>query len=191
MDILLLDKTRLNGTGIDLIERLRASNPDAFAVLSVSCACGLPVGAAGATSPSAATAPCPEHSDSPLAGRIGAILERQRGLRVKGEGAWNGLDRNARLWRTADSILAFGAHVQLDPDPSDWQPRSHDLTLRERQVVSLVGRGCSNKEIAREMRLSYSTVKNYVSSILEKLGLDGRTQIALFAQRAGSERMME
>lgn len=55
------------------------------------------------------------------------------------------------------------------------------LTLRERQVAALVSQGRSNKEIARELHLGYSTVKNYVSSILEKLDLRDRTQIALFA----------
>jgi DNA-binding NarL/FixJ family response regulator len=55
------------------------------------------------------------------------------------------------------------------------------LTLRERQVLTLIAEGRSNKEIARELQLGYSTVKNYVSSILEKLGLSDRTQLALFA----------
>jgi len=55
------------------------------------------------------------------------------------------------------------------------------LTVRERQVVSLISHGRSNKEIARELQLGYSTVKNYVSNILEKLGLNDRTQIALYA----------
>lgn len=58
---------------------------------------------------------------------------------------------------------------------------SDKLTLRERQVASLVSLGRSNKEIARELHLGYSTVKNYVSSILEKLELRDRTQIALYA----------
>ena len=57
------------------------------------------------------------------------------------------------------------------------------LTLRETEVFRLIGQGRSNKEIALEMDLSYSTVKNYVSSILQKLQLDGRTQIALAAQQ--------
>lgn len=55
------------------------------------------------------------------------------------------------------------------------------LTLRERQIVYLISQGKSNKEICRELRLAYSTVKNYVSSILEKLELSDRTQIALYA----------
>jgi DNA-binding NarL/FixJ family response regulator len=59
--------------------------------------------------------------------------------------------------------------------------QAEHLTLRERQVMQLIGQGYSNKDIARETELGYSTVKNYVSSILKKLGLDGRTQIALYS----------
>ncbi|MGC8669183.1 MAG: LuxR C-terminal-related transcriptional regulator [Chthonomonadales bacterium] len=55
------------------------------------------------------------------------------------------------------------------------------LTLRERQVIALVAQGRSNKEIAAELQVSYSTVKNHVSSILDKLGLTDRTQLAVYA----------
>ncbi len=61
------------------------------------------------------------------------------------------------------------------------------LTLRELQVVRLIGLGYSNKRIASEMQLGYSTVKNYVSSILKKLRLEGRTQIALYAHGRNAE----
>jgi DNA-binding NarL/FixJ family response regulator len=54
------------------------------------------------------------------------------------------------------------------------------LTLRERQIMVLIAQGKSNKEIAGELRLGYSTVKNYVSSILQKLNLSDRTQLALY-----------
>jgi DNA-binding NarL/FixJ family response regulator len=68
--------------------------------------------------------------------------------------------------------------------PAGAGPES--LTLRERQVASLVAQGRSNKEIASELHLGYSTVKNYVSSILEKLDLRDRTQIALYAMEHGN-----
>lgn len=57
----------------------------------------------------------------------------------------------------------------------------NSLTLRERQVVALVAQGRSNKEIAAELQVSYSTVKNHVSSVLDKLGLTDRTQLAVYA----------
>ncbi|WP_156727565.1 response regulator [Streptomyces apocyni] len=59
------------------------------------------------------------------------------------------------------------------------------LTVRERQVLALVGAGLSNWEIARRLRLSHGTVKDHVSSLLAKLGGVNRVQAAVVADRAG------
>ena len=58
-----------------------------------------------------------------------------------------------------------------------------NLTPREREVVGLIARGLSNKRIALELGISEKTVKTHVSSILGKLGLTDRTQVALHAVR--------
>lgn len=54
------------------------------------------------------------------------------------------------------------------------------LSKKEQEVAALVAEGLSNKEIAGEMFLSEGTVRNYISGILEKLGLRDRTQLAVF-----------
>ncbi|MEV4622965.1 response regulator transcription factor [Asanoa sp. NPDC049573] len=59
------------------------------------------------------------------------------------------------------------------------------LTPRERQVLAEIGRGRSNREIARALGLAEKTVKAHVSAILGKLGVQDRTQAALYAVRAG------
>jgi DNA-binding NarL/FixJ family response regulator len=54
-----------------------------------------------------------------------------------------------------------------------------DLTPREKDVVAAVAEGLSNQEIADRLFLSNGTVRNHISMILEKTGLDHRTQIAV------------
>lgn len=56
-----------------------------------------------------------------------------------------------------------------------------NLTSREIEIVKLIGKGKSNKEIASELFLSEGTVKNYITNILSKLYLRDRTQVALYA----------
>jgi DNA-binding NarL/FixJ family response regulator len=59
------------------------------------------------------------------------------------------------------------------------------LSEREAEVLRLVARGLPNKQIARDLHVSLSTVKAHVSSILTKLSLPTRTQLALYAARTG------
>lgn len=57
---------------------------------------------------------------------------------------------------------------------------SYDINERELEIIQLIANGYSNKEIAAELFLSEGTVRNYLSSILEKLQLRDRTQVAVF-----------
>lgn len=59
------------------------------------------------------------------------------------------------------------------------------LQNNEKRIIDLIGRGMSNKEISRIMNLSDGTVRNYISSVLQKLDLRDRTQIAIFAIQNG------
>ncbi|MEV8537156.1 response regulator transcription factor [Streptomyces sp. NPDC051211] len=87
-------------------------------------------------------------------------------------------------------------HVLLQPEVAvalltqDDQPpaptRGSTLTDREREVLSLIADGRSNREIARALVLSEKTVKTHVSNILMKLDLADRTQAALWAVRTGN-----
>jgi DNA-binding NarL/FixJ family response regulator len=63
-------------------------------------------------------------------------------------------------------------------EPAD-DPRFSSLGLRERQVLALIADGCTNRQIAERLGLAEKTVKNYVSSLLAKLGLERRTQAAV------------
>jgi len=64
------------------------------------------------------------------------------------------------------------------------QPRElKSLTEQERRILEYVAEGLTNREIAGKMFLAEKTVKNYVSSVLAKLGLERRTQAAVLATR--------
>ncbi|MGN0414990.1 MAG: response regulator [Agathobacter sp.] len=56
----------------------------------------------------------------------------------------------------------------------------YDIGEKEQEIIALVGRGKSNREIAEELFLSEGTVRNYISTILDKLTLRDRTQLAVF-----------
>jgi DNA-binding NarL/FixJ family response regulator len=67
------------------------------------------------------------------------------------------------------------------PSPPEPPPELAQLTPRELEVLRLIASGANNREIAQALFLSENTVKNYVTSILNRLNLRDRTQAALFA----------
>lgn len=77
---------------------------------------------------------------------------------------------------------------QFDPEPSVVQPidtRLDELTPREREVIALLARGYSNREIANELVISAKTAEVHVSNILGKLGFTSRAQAAAYAVEHG------
>jgi DNA-binding NarL/FixJ family response regulator len=82
-------------------------------------------------------------------------------------------------------------HLLLSPEaagillqPATGPNRGLDaLTAREREVLAELAKGRSNREIARALHVAEKTVKAHVSSVLAKLGVQDRTQAALFAVR--------
>jgi DNA-binding NarL/FixJ family response regulator len=93
----------------------------------------------------------------------------------------------------AAAIRAVHAgHVLLNPDVAGLlatgesrPPALARLTAREREVLTELARGRSNREIARALDMSEKTVKTHVSAVLTKLGVADRTQAALLAVRSG------
>lgn len=65
------------------------------------------------------------------------------------------------------------------------EPAAVDLSEREIEVLRLIARGATNREIATQLVISEGTVKNHVSNILSRLGLRDRTQAAIYARDVG------
>jgi DNA-binding NarL/FixJ family response regulator len=89
---------------------------------------------------------------------------------------------------------AAGGQVQLSPQAAARlmrevrtpdPPAAADLTERESEVLRLIAQGKANKEIAQALVIGEKTVKTHVSNILMKLGVQSRTQAALYAAQNG------
>jgi len=70
-------------------------------------------------------------------------------------------------------------------DAGYLSPRSADLTGREVEVLRLIAKGATNREIAEQLVISEGTVKNHISNLLSRLGLRDRTQAAIYARENG------
>jgi DNA-binding NarL/FixJ family response regulator len=100
-------------------------------------------------------------------------------------------DTQAEELRRAIKAAAAG-QVQLSPQAAARLMREvrapespESLTERETDVLRLLAQGQANKEIARSLQIGEKTVKTHVSNILAKLGVQSRTQAALYAVHIG------
>jgi DNA-binding CsgD family transcriptional regulator len=108
-----------------------------------------------------------EIDDPALADRLAALLGGVAGLRLTGPA------------QAADvAIVARG-------QPHAAEPSERDLTPRERDVLTLMAEGASNKLIAKRLGISVHTAKFHVGSILDKLDATGRTDAVAHAARLG------
>lgn len=80
------------------------------------------------------------------------------------------------------------AQAQVDlASPATRDPRLRSLTPQERRILVLVADGMTNRQIGGELFLAEKTVKNYLTAILAKLGMERRTQAAVFAATHSDE----
>ena len=93
------------------------------------------------------------------------------------------LVRAIRAVHDGHLLIAPEAAGALLRNANDRTASLDALTAREREVLAELAQGRSNREIARALRVSEKTVKAHVSSVLAKLGVQDRTQAALFAVR--------
>lgn len=115
----------------------------------------------------------------------GAVLAGAAGYVLKEIG---GTDLITAIKRAAAGESLFNVELKerivqglTEPVPED--PRVAALTDQERRVLALIGQGMTNRQIGAALFLAEKTVKNYVSSMLAKLGFERRTQAAIYITR--------
>jgi DNA-binding NarL/FixJ family response regulator len=156
-DVAVLDARLPDGNGIDVCRDVRAVDPTIRGLILTSYDDDAALFAAI------------------MAGASGYILKQIRG---------NDLVDAVRRVAAGQSLLdpAVTARVLARiRDGAEAPDELKSLTDQERRILQLVAQGMTNHQIAQEMHLADKTVKNYVSSVLTKLGLERRTQAAVLA----------
>jgi DNA-binding NarL/FixJ family response regulator len=113
--------------------------------------------------------------DAIMAGAAGYVLKQIRGTDLVGA---------VRTVASGGSLLDSKTTARMMQRLREQATRNDplsELSEREREVLELVGEGLTNRQIGERMFLAEKTVKNYVSSLLSKLGLQRRTQAAVLA----------
>ena len=77
--------------------------------------------------------------------------------------------------------------VEHDPEISDLIKRLQSLTPQQTRVLGMLAEGLLNKQIAYELNVSEATIKAHVSAVLQKLGVDSRTQAVILLGKIGGE----
>lgn len=158
-DVAVLDVRLPDGNGIELCRELLSRMPDLRCLILTSF-----------TSDEAML-------DAILAGASGYVVKDIKGMElaqaIKDVGAGRSLLDN----RAAAALMAKLRHDAEHADPLSG------LTQQERVLLELLGEGLTNKQIAARMFLAEKTVKNYVSRLLAKLGMERRTQAAVFVSK--------
>ena len=115
--------------------------------------------------------------DAVMAGAAGYVLKQIRGTDLVGA---------VRTVASGQSMLDAKAASQLMArlrDTSRKRDPLEGLTGQERKILELIGEGLTNRQIGERLYLAEKTVKNYVSALFQKLGMERRTQAAAYAAR--------
>jgi two-component system, NarL family, response regulator DevR len=158
-DVAILDVRLPDGNGIDVCREIRSNSPEVACVMLTSYA-----------------------DDEAL---FAAIMAGASGYVLKQVGATSLVD-DVRRVAAGQSLLdpAMTERVlERLQDESSEDPLLASLTPQERRILDLVAAGQTNRQIAGTLYLAEKTVKNYVSNLLSKLGMERRTQAASYATR--------
>lgn len=161
-DVAVLDVRLPDGSGIDLCRAIRSAHPDVQCIMLTAY-----------DDDEASYA-------AVMAGAAGYVLKD-----IRGQNLLEGIRKVA----TGQSLLPRGLGDRVVASLSAPAPGGDgpELTLRERQVLSLIAEGLTNRQIGERLDLAEKTVKNYVSGLLAKLGMERRTQAAVYGAKRAEE----
>jgi len=117
-----------------------------------------------------------------MAGAAGYVLKQIRGIELVAA-----IRRVSQGESLLDPAVTARVLERLRNPKPDNDPLSH-LTPQERRILDLIAEGCTNRQIAETMFLAEKTVKNYVSHLLAKLGMERRAEAAAYAARLAERR---
>lgn len=165
-DVVLLDNHLPGVRGVDAVQTVRQAAPEARVVMLTVSEEAADLGAALRAGASGYLLKTCEAAEL-----VGAIHRAREGEAV--------------ISPDMTDKLAKAFETPAPASPADAGRAESPLTPRERQVAAAIVRGASNKEIARELDIAETTVKIHVQSILRKLDLDSRVQVAVYASERG------
>jgi two-component system, NarL family, response regulator DevR len=120
--------------------------------------------------------------DSIMAGAAGYLLKQ-----IKGTDLVDAVRRVAEGQSLLDPSVTARVLERLRNGPEE-DPRLARLTHHERKILDLIAEGLTNRQIGKRLFLAEKTVKNYVSNLLAKLGMERRTEAAVFAAKLSMKR---
>jgi two-component system, NarL family, response regulator DevR len=163
-DLVLLDVRLPDGNGVELCRDLRSKLPGLNCLMLTSF-----------TDEQAMM-------DAILAGAGGYVIKDIKGMELVSAIRTVGSGRSMLDNRAAAALMTRLRESVEKPGPLAG------LTERERTLLDLIGEGLTNRQIAEQMFLAEKTVKNYVSRLLTKLGMERRTQVAVLATQLRERR---
>ena len=156
-DVAVLDVRLPDGDGVSVCRELRNKMPDLVCLMLTSYGDDEAL------------------FESVMAGAAGYVLKE-----VRGGDLINAIRVVANGGSLLDQAATAKLFTRLRSQTTNEDPL-RELTEQERKVLDLIGHGMTNRQIGAELYLAEKTVKNYVSSLLAKLGMQRRTQAAVFA----------